>query len=61
VILKNGTTTVNGYPYPSSLSGTDCVSMNRSPDASASGSFVLHTALGSLSSSAGKRANGTAF
>jgi hypothetical protein len=35
--------------------------MNRSPDASATGAFVLHTALGSLSSSAGKRANGTAF
>ncbi len=61
VILKNGTTTVNGYAYPSSLSGTDGVSMNRSPDASATGSFVLHTALGSLSSSAGTRANGTAF
>jgi endonuclease/exonuclease/phosphatase family metal-dependent hydrolase len=61
VILKNGTTTVNSYAYPSSLSGTDGVSMNRSPDASATGSFVLHTALGSLSSSAGKRANGTAF
>jgi endonuclease/exonuclease/phosphatase family metal-dependent hydrolase len=61
VILKNGTTTVNGYTYPSSLSGTDGVSMNRSPDASATGSFVLHTALGSLSSSPGKRANGTAF
>ena len=61
VILKNGTTTVFSYTYPSSLSGTDGVSMNRSPDASATGSFVLHTALGSLSSSAGKRANGTAF
>ena len=61
VILKNGTATVNSYTYPSSLSGTDGVSMNRSPDASATGSFVLHTALGSLSSSAGTRANGTAF
>ena len=61
VILKNGTATVTSYTYPSSLSGTDGVSMNRSPDATATGSFVLHTALGSLSSSAGKRANGTAF
>lgn len=61
VILKNGTTTVASYSYPSSLSGTDGVSMNRSPDASAAGSFVLHTALGSLSSSPGQRANGTAF
>ncbi|HEV2736506.1 MAG TPA: lamin tail domain-containing protein [Longimicrobiaceae bacterium] len=61
VILKNGTTTVNGYTYPSSLSGTDGVSMNRSPDAAATGACVLHTALGSLAASAGKRANGTAF
>ena len=61
VILKNGTTTVTSYTYPSSLSGTDGVSMNRSPDASATGSWVLHTALVSATSSAGKRANGTAF
>jgi len=61
VILKNGTTTVTSYAYPSSLSGTDGVSMNRNPDASATGSWVLHTALGSLTSSGGKRANGTAF
>lgn len=61
VILKNGGTTVASYSYPSSLSGTDGVSMNRSPDATATGSWVLHTALGSLTSSAGKRANGTAF
>ncbi len=61
VILKNGATTVTSYTYPSSLSGTDGVSMNRNPDATATGSFVLHTALGAFSSSAGKRANGTAF
>lgn len=61
VILKNGTTTVTSYSYPSSLSGTDGVSMNRSPDASATGSWVLHTAISSLTSSGGKRANGTAF
>jgi endonuclease/exonuclease/phosphatase family metal-dependent hydrolase len=61
VILKNGGTTVTSYAYPSSLSGTDGVSMNRNPDASATGAWVLHTALGSLTSSGGKRANGTAF
>jgi endonuclease/exonuclease/phosphatase family metal-dependent hydrolase len=61
VILKNGTTTVTSYTYPSSLSGTDGVSMNRNPDATATGAFALHTAVTSLSSSAGKRANGTAF
>ena len=61
VILKNGATTVTSYTYSSSLSGTDGVSMNRNPDASATGSWVLHTAISSLTSSGGKRANGTAF
>ncbi|HEX6369689.1 MAG TPA: lamin tail domain-containing protein [Longimicrobium sp.] len=61
VILKNGTTTVTSYTYSSSLSGTDGVSMNRSPDVSATGSWVLHTTISSLTSSGGKRANGTAF
>ncbi|MBV9774746.1 MAG: lamin tail domain-containing protein [Gemmatimonadetes bacterium] len=62
VILKNGSgTTQDSFTYPSSLSGTDGVSMNRSPDASATGTFVLHTSISSLSSSAGKHANGTAF
>jgi endonuclease/exonuclease/phosphatase family metal-dependent hydrolase len=61
VILKNGATTVSSFTYPSSLSGTDGVSMNRNPDASATGTFVLHTTLGSLTSSAGKRASGAAF
>jgi endonuclease/exonuclease/phosphatase family metal-dependent hydrolase len=61
VILKNGSgVTQTSYTYASSLSGTDGVSMNRSPDTSATGAFVLHTALGG-SSSPGKRANGTAF
>lgn len=61
VILKNGTTTVTSYTYSSALSGTDGVSMNRNPDVSATGSWVLHTAVSSLTSSGGKRANGTAF
>ena len=54
-------TTIDTYTYASSLAGTDGVSMNRSPDASATGSFVLHTNISSLSSSPGERANGTAF
>ena len=54
-------TTINAYTYSSTLSGTDGVSMNRGPDTSASGSFVLHTSLSTLTSSAGKRANGIAF
>lgn len=62
VILKDGAgATKTSYTYPSSLSGTDGVSMNRSPDASATGSWVLHTSISTLSSSGGKRANGTAF
>ncbi len=62
VTLKNASAaTVTSYTYSSSLAGTDGVSMNRSPDASASGTFVLHTAISTLSSSPGVRANGTAF
>jgi endonuclease/exonuclease/phosphatase family metal-dependent hydrolase len=62
VILKDGGgVTKNSFAYGSSLAGTDGVSMNRSPDASASGSFVLHTTLNSLQSSPGTRVNGTAF
>ncbi|HEY7769608.1 lamin tail domain-containing protein, partial [Longimicrobium sp.] len=62
VILKDGSgVTKASYTYPSSLSGTDGVSMNRNPDASATGSWVLHTSISTLQSSGGKRANGTAF
>ncbi|QRK13579.1 lamin tail domain-containing protein [Archangium violaceum] len=62
VTLKNAAgTTVSSTTYTSSLSGTDGVSMNRSPDASSGGSFVLHTTLSSLSSSPGKRVSGSAF
>jgi beta-lactamase superfamily II metal-dependent hydrolase len=56
-----GATTVNAYSYTSSLAGQDGVSMNRSPDASATGGFVLHTSLSSLSASPGRRVNGSAF
>jgi beta-lactamase superfamily II metal-dependent hydrolase len=62
VILKNSSAaTVTSYTYASSLAAVDGVSMNRSPDASATGTFVLHTNISSLSASPGKRANGTAF
>jgi chitodextrinase len=61
VIVKNGTTTIDSFTYSSSLSGTDGVSMNRSPDASATGTFVLHTTLSSSGSSGGLRVNGSAF
>jgi endonuclease/exonuclease/phosphatase family metal-dependent hydrolase len=62
VILKNGSgATQTSYTYSSALAGTDGVSMNRSPDATAAGTFVLHTTLAGTGSSPGKRANGTAF
>nr|WP_242588949.1 lamin tail domain-containing protein [Corallococcus macrosporus] len=62
VTLKNSTgTAVDTATFASALSGTDGVSANRSPDASSSGGFVLHTGVSSLSSSPGKRASGTAF
>jgi endonuclease/exonuclease/phosphatase family metal-dependent hydrolase len=61
VILKDaGAVVKNSFAYSSTLTGTDGVSMNRSPDATA-GSFVLHTTLSALQSSAGVRVNGTAF
>jgi endonuclease/exonuclease/phosphatase family metal-dependent hydrolase len=61
VTLRNSSgTTVDTFTYPSSLAGTDGVSMNRSPDGS-SGSFVLHTTLSSLASSPGKRVDNSAF
>ncbi|WP_223760621.1 lamin tail domain-containing protein [Myxococcus sp. RHSTA-1-4] len=61
VAVKNGKKTLDSFSYTSSLASTDGVSMNRGPDATATGTFVLHTSLSSLSASAGARANGSAF
>lgn len=62
VILKDASSaTVDSVTYTSTLAGTDGVSMNRSPDASPTGSFVLHTTLSASSSSPGKRVDGSAF
>jgi len=62
VTLKDNTgKTIATFTYPSSLSSTDGVSMNRSPDADATGTFVLHTTLASTSSSPGKHADGSPF
>jgi endonuclease/exonuclease/phosphatase family metal-dependent hydrolase len=62
VTVKNASgTTVDTTTYSSSLSGTDGVSMNRSPDSTSGATFVLHTTLSSSASSPGKRANGTAY
>ncbi|HEX8438261.1 lamin tail domain-containing protein [Archangium sp.] len=62
VTVKNSAgTTVNTTTYASSLASTDGVSMNRDPDASSGGTFVLHTTLSSAASSPGKRVSGSAF
>jgi len=62
VTLKDQTgAVVDTFTYPASLAGTDGVSMNRSPDTSATGTFVLHTTLVSALDSPGKHANGTSF
>ncbi len=53
--------TIDSFTYGSSLAAQDGVSMNRNPDASATGSFVLHTNLSSLSASPGARVTGAAF
>lgn len=62
VTLKNAAgTVIDTFTYGSSLSGTDGVSMNRSPDASAAGGFVLHSSLSPLPRSPGTRADGSAL
>jgi hypothetical protein len=50
----------DGFTYDSTLSGTDGVSMNRSPDAS-TGAFVLHTTLSTRLASPGTRTSGAAW
>jgi endonuclease/exonuclease/phosphatase family metal-dependent hydrolase len=54
-------TIVDSFTYPASLAGTDGVSMNRNPDATAGAAFVLHTAISTLKASPGTRANGAPF
>jgi hypothetical protein len=62
VTVKNAAgASIDGYTYASALAAADGVSMNRSPDATAGAGFVLHNSLSSLTASAGKRVNGTAF
>ncbi len=61
VTLANGATTVDSYTYAAALATVDGVSINRAPDGTSGASFVLHNTLGTLSSSAGTRANGSAW
>jgi endonuclease/exonuclease/phosphatase family metal-dependent hydrolase len=59
VIIRDGGGAVkNSFAYTSGLAGTDGVSMNRAPDGTAAGTFVLHTSVSSSPSSPGVRASG---
>jgi lamin tail-like protein/endonuclease/exonuclease/phosphatase family protein len=59
-LRDSGGTSRNSFAYSSTLSGTDGVSMNRSPDGT-TGGFVLHTSISSAQSSPGTRASGAAW
>jgi endonuclease/exonuclease/phosphatase family metal-dependent hydrolase len=62
VTLKDAAgATRNTFTYGASLASQDGVSMNRSPDATATGTFVLHNTISTLKASAGKRASAAAF
>lgn len=59
VILRDSNGVIRDqFQYASSLANSDGVSMNRSPDASATGSFVKHNTLSSQSQSIGQRLTG---
>jgi len=57
----SGGAAVDGFTYSSTLASSDGVSINLSPDGSATGTFVKHNTISSLSRSAGTRANGSAW
>ena len=62
VTLKDaGGAIVDSFTFGASLASTDGVSMNRSPDGSATGAFQLHTSLSARSYSPGQRFDGSAF
>lgn len=62
VVLRDATgTTVQSMTYTSSQAGTDGVSVNRSPDGSATGAWVKHDTISPLTSSPGRHADGTAY
>ncbi|MFD0568641.1 lamin tail domain-containing protein [Kitasatospora gansuensis] len=62
VILRDSAgATVQSMSYSSSQANSDGVSINRSPDGSATGSWVKHDTISSLPRSPGQRADGTAY
>src|SRR5262249_21639445 len=50
VVLKNGAAVVDSMTYTSSLASSDGVSINRSPDGSATGVWVKHNTISTLPS-----------
>ena len=61
VLADPAGSTVDSLDYSSALAGKDGVSMNRSPDGSAAGTFVLHDSISALPSSPGTQASGAAW
>jgi PKD repeat protein len=62
VIVRNTAgTTVQSMSYTSTLASSDGVSINRSPDGSATGTWVKHNTISSLTRSLGQRADGTTY
>jgi endonuclease/exonuclease/phosphatase family metal-dependent hydrolase len=61
VLRDSGGGVRNSFSYPSSLASTDGVSMNRNPDGTAAGTFVLHTSISTATRSPGVRASGAAW
>jgi hypothetical protein len=57
-VRDSGGTVRSSFTYTSGQAGTDGVSINRNPDGSAAGTFVLHTNISSAPSSPGVRASG---
>ena len=53
--------TVQSMTYTSSQANSDGVSINRSPDGSATGAWVKHNTISSLTRSPGQRADGTVY
>ncbi len=58
-IRDSGGAARNSFSYTSGLAGTDGVSMNRNPDGTGTGTFVLHTTISTAQSSAGVRRSGS--
>ena len=61
VSLKISSTLLDQVAYPGSLSDSDGVSINVSPDGENTEVYVKHSTISSLPSSPGKRANGADF